>query len=111
MKAIKTLGVKKDTVKDYFQTIVDPNILNHEGDWKVRQLNNKSFQYTKDLEIPLITVNKNNVNLLPSFQSCLVGRIYCLQVAVRYKGTNNDQDEYADNIVKVDIPILVGWYR
>lgn len=108
LKAIKTLGVKKDTVKDYFQTIVDPNILNHEGDWKVRQLNNKSFQYTKDLEIPLITVNKNNVNLLPSFQSCLVGRIYCLQVAVRYKGTNNDQDEYADNIVKVDIPILVG---
>lgn len=108
LKSIKTLGVKKDTVKDYFQTIVDPNILNREGDWKVKQLNNKNFQYTKELEIPLITVNKNNVNLLPSFQSCLVGRIYCLQVALRYKGTNNDQNEYADNVVEVDIPILVG---
>ncbi|RCK58842.1 hypothetical protein Cantr_07233 [Candida viswanathii] len=108
LKSIKTLGVKKDTVKDYFQTIVDPNILNRDGDWKVKQLQNKSFQYTKELEVPLITTNKNNVNLLPSFQSCLVGRVYCLQVAVRYKGTNNDQNEYADNIVKVDIPVLVG---
>ena len=110
LKSIKSLGVKKDTIKDYFQIITDSNLLNHEGSWKVEQLNNnsKGFRYCKDLTIPLTILNKNNVNLLPSFQSCLVGRLYCLQVMVRYKGTNNDQNEFADNIVKVDVPILVG---
>ena len=132
LKSIKSLGVKKDTIKDYFQIVTDNNLLNREGSWKVEQLSNststsnsnsntsnnsnnnnnnnnsKSFRYTKNLTIPLTILNKNNVNLLPSFQSCLVGRLYCLQIMVRYKGTNNDQNEFADNIVKLDVPILVG---
>jgi hypothetical protein len=38
----------------------------------------------------------------------LVGRIYCLQIVVKYKGSASDQKEFADNVVKVDVPILVG---
>lgn len=108
---MKTLGIKKDTVKEYFKTLThstNPELLNNEQDWKAKQLPNKKIKWERKLTVPLTTINKNNINLIPSFQSCLVGRIYCLQVLVKYKGSGGDQDEFADNIVKVDVPILVG---
>ncbi|CUM50481.1 unnamed protein product [Debaryomyces fabryi] len=111
LKSIKTLGIKKDTVKEYFKTIsnsTNPELLNNEQDWKAKQMPNKNIKWERELKIPLTTINKNNINLIPSFQSCLVGRIYCLQVLVKYKGGGGDQDEFADNIVKIDVPILVG---
>ncbi|KAK6454821.1 ubiquitination pathway protein [Scheffersomyces xylosifermentans] len=111
LKSIKNLGVKKDTIKDYYKTInanTHAELLNSESSWKANQLPNKKMQWVKNLTIPLIPINKNNINLLPSFQSCLVGRLYCLQVVVKYKGSGSDQNEFADNMVKVDVPILVG---
>lgn len=111
LKSIKSLGIKKDTVKDYFKPITqtsNPELLNSEKGWKAKQLPNKKFQWEKSLTIPLSMINKNNINLIPSFQSCLVGRLYCLQILVKYKGSGGDQNEFADNIVKVDVPILVG---
>lgn len=111
LKSIKTLGIKKDTVKEYFKTVTsstNPELLNNEQDWKAKQMPNKKIKWERKIKIPLTTINKNNINLIPSFQSCLVGRIYCLQVLVKYKGGGGDQDEFADNIVKVDVPILVG---
>ncbi|KAK6464104.1 ubiquitination pathway protein, partial [Scheffersomyces coipomensis] len=107
LKSIKSLGIKKDTIKEYYKTITPqshPDILGNDS-WS--KANHTKF--VKDLTIPLIPINKNNVTLLPSFQNCLVGRIYCLQVVVKYKGNGgNEQNEFADNIIKVDIPILVG---
>lgn len=111
LKSMKTLGIKKDTVKEYFKTLThstNPELLNNEQDWKAKQFPNKKIKWERKLTVPLTTINKNNINLIPSFQSCLVGRIYCLQVLVKYKGSGGDQDEFADNIVKVDVPILVG---
>lgn len=111
LKSIKSLGFKKDTIKDYYKTIkhlTHPNLLNNEADWKIQQSSDKKMKWTKNLTIPLIPINKGNVNLIPTFQSCLVGRIYCLQVLVKYKGSAGDQNEFADNIVKVDVPVLVG---
>ncbi|EAZ63488.2 ubiquitination pathway protein [Scheffersomyces stipitis CBS 6054] len=111
LKAIKHLGVKKDTIKDYYKAVTEkthPTLLNSEAGWKVSQLGNQKFRWTKNLKIPLTAINKNNVNLLPSYQSCLVGRLYCLQVVVKFKGSGSEANEFADNMVSVDIPILVG---
>lgn len=110
LKAMKSLGIKKDTVKDFYKVITsstNPELLNNDK-WKATQLPNKKIKWERRLRIPLVTTNKNNINLIPSFQTCLVGRIYCLQVLVKYKEGGGDQDEFADNIVKIDVPILVG---
>lgn len=113
LKAIQLLTFKKDTIKDYFRPLTHtshPQLLNEDHEWKARQSKNNTqkLMWSKDLKIPLEIVNKYNVNLLPSFQNCLVGRIYCLQIVVKYKGSASDQKEFADNVVKVDVPILVG---
>ncbi|KAG7665208.1 CPA1 [[Candida] subhashii] len=110
LKSIKSLGVKKDTVKEYFKTIspvTHSDLLNNEAGWKCEQLPNKKFKWCKDFSVPLQAINKHNVTLLPSFQSCLVGRLYCLQIVVKYKGTGHE-NEFADNIVKLDVPMFVG---
>ncbi|EGW30775.1 uncharacterized protein SPAPADRAFT_142942 [Spathaspora passalidarum NRRL Y-27907] len=111
LKSIKSLGIKKDTVTDYFKPLTNsthPDLLNNELGWKPSQTSRGKIEWVKEMKIPLDRMNKNNVTLLPSFQNCLVGRLYCLQVLVKYKGTGNDQNEFADNIVKVDVPILIG---
>lgn len=111
LKAIKSLGVKKDTIKDFFKTLTHSShdsLINSEGGWVIQQLPNQKFKWVKKLSLPLIPINKNSITLVPSFQSCLVGRIYCLQVVVKYKGSGGEQNEFADNVVKVDVPVLVG---
>lgn len=110
MRAIQTLGIKKDTVKDFFKPVTHsthPQLLSNEHGWTAEQRGSK-ITWTKDITVPLATINKNNVTLTPNFQSCLVGRSYCLQVLVKYKGSGGDQNEFADNIVKSEVPILVG---
>lgn len=102
LKAVQKLGIKKDTIKDYFETHVE------EPDWKILQLSDGKFRWTKRLRISLAIENKHNVTLLPTFQNCLVGRLYCLQVSVKYKGTNSEQNEFAHNVVSLDVPVLVG---
>jgi hypothetical protein len=106
LNSIKSLGIKKDTIQDYFKSYTAANNpdLNSESSWHAHQVPSKKMKWTKKLSIPLTVTNKNNINLLPSFQSCLVGRSYCLQVVVKFKG----HDESHANEVKVDIPILVG---
>lgn len=104
LKSIKTLGIKTDTIREFFKPInatTNPEIF--EKKWV-----KKSGKWTNDIQIPLEVLNKHNVNLIPSFQSCLVGRLYCLQVAVKYKGGAGEKHEFADNLVTVDVPILVG---
>lgn len=111
LKAIKSLGVKKDTIKDFFKTLhhsTHDSLINGEGGWVIKQLPNQKFKWVKKLSLPLIPINKNSITLIPSFQSCLVGRTYCLQVVVKYKGSGGDDNEFADNVVKVDVPILIG---
>ncbi|KAI5970060.1 hypothetical protein CANMA_000884 [Candida margitis] len=102
LKSVQKLGIMKDTVKDYFRTDLD------EPDWNVSQLGNGKFRWTKRLKISLSVENKHNVTLIPTFQNCLVGRLYCLQVVVKYKGTNSEQNEFAHNVVSLDVPVLVG---
>ncbi|KAI3403374.2 hypothetical protein KGF56_003795 [Candida oxycetoniae] len=100
LKSAQKLGVKKDIIYNYFKpTSVSDN-------WDVYQ--QKVFRWSQKIRVPLIVDNKRNINLLPSFQSCLVGRLYCLQIAVKFKGTHNEQVELAHNVVKVDVPVLVG---
>lgn len=109
LKSIKSLGVKRDTINDYFQPInASSNPDAFDDNWKINQTTS-GIEWTKDMKLPLKVVNKNNVNLIPSFQSCLVGRLYCLQVIVKYKGGgSSDQNEFGNNAVKTDVPILVG---
>lgn len=110
MKAMQTLGIKKDTVKDFFKTVTHsshPQLLSNELGWKAEQ-RGKKIIWTKDITVPLSTINKNNITLIPNFQSCLVGRSYCLQVVVKYKGSGGDQNEFADNIIKSEVPLVVG---
>ncbi|QFZ26983.1 putative ubiquitin ligase-binding protein [Clavispora lusitaniae] len=105
LKGISQLGIKKDTIKDYFQSLsLQSNPwLESEGSWEAHQLSTKNLRWVKRLNVPLNVINKNNVTLDPSFQSCLVGRLYALQVVVKFKGAEDPA-----NMVKVDVPVLVG---
>ncbi|CAI5759281.1 unnamed protein product [Candida verbasci] len=95
LNSMKSLGIKKDNIREYFKsTRLDPH-------WKVQL--DKKFHWKSNINSPLTIINKNNINLLPSFQSCLAGRLYCLEVNVKFKGMEGN-----DNTVKLDIPITVG---
>lgn len=111
LKSLKSLTFKKDVLKEFFQKMTHtshPELLNSESSWKAKQsLKNKMLWY-KDIKLPLNLVNKSNVNLIPSFQQCLIGRVYCLQVVVKFKGSGSDQKEFAENILRMDVPIFVG---
>lgn len=105
LKGLSDLGVKKDTIKDYFQTLNShsyPSLFN-DDDWEVRQIKSNQIRWVKSLSLPLKVINKNSITLPPGFQNCLVGRLYCLQVKVKFKG-----GEELTNVVSVDVPALVG---
>ena len=112
LESLKTLAAKKDTIKEYYATITEkthPELLNDGSRWRPSFDKFKNRIWTKSIEYPLHAVNKHNITLIPQFQTCLVGRIYCLQVAAKFKGTpTSDQKEFMDNVLKVDVPILVG---
>ncbi|CAK9441033.1 uncharacterized protein LODBEIA_P49020 [Lodderomyces beijingensis] len=97
LKAAEKLGVKKDTVRKYFKTA---HVTDH---WQVHK--GASLQWKSKLKVPLVVDNKRNENLLPTFQSCLVGRVYCLEVAVKLKGVEAND---ASNTLTVDVPVIVG---
>lgn len=103
LKGLSKLGIKKDVLREYFQTVSvghnDPNF----EEWKPQTLSNKQTLWNKKMRVPLVTINKNNVTLPPSFQSCLVGRLYSLQVKVKFKGS----DEH-NNFTNIDVPVIVG---
>lgn len=105
LKGLSKLGAKKDSIKEYFQTLLPhshPHLLNEES-WVANQLEQGKIRWTRELEVPLKVLNKHNITLPPSFQSCLVGRLYCLQIVVKFKGA----DEPA-NVLTIDVPVLVG---
>lgn len=109
LKAMKHLAVKKDTLREYFAPVTStlhPTIVGGEG-WLCAQ-HERGFRWTREIEVPLKVLNKNNVNLLPSFQSCLVGRQYCLQVMVKYKGGSSENGDFGDNVVRVEVPVMIG---
>lgn len=113
LKALQTLTFKKDIIKDYFQTFTqtnNANLLNNENDWKAKQSLNhqQNLLWTKSIRIPLTPTHKNNINLIPSFQTCLVGRVYSLQIVVKYKGSGSDQKDSTDNVLRMEVPIFVG---
>lgn len=104
LKGVSKLGVKKDVLKDYFQTIpIQHNEAYNESVWKSQTFANQETLWMKKLSVPLVTINKNNVTLPPSFQSCLVGRLYSLQVKVKFKG----HDEH-HNFAVMDVPVIIG---
>lgn len=105
LKGISLLGIKKDTIKDFFESYNHHTTswLDTRGKWTARQLNSQELRWTRNFDVPVKIVNKNNVTLAPSFQSCLVGRLYALQVVIKFKGA-----ESPANTVKVDVPVLVG---
>lgn len=105
LKGLSKLGVKKDTIKGYFQTLtasVEPLFFEN-ASWAAHQTSEGQTKWLLCLDVPLKLVNKNNITLPPSFQSCLVGRLYCLQIVLRLKGADE-----ATNTLKIDVPILVG---
>ncbi|KAF3985108.1 hypothetical protein FT663_05346 [Candidozyma haemuli var. vulneris] len=104
LKGLSKLGVKKDTIQHFFTPIVSaskPELFN--CTWKARELINGNIEWSCELDIPLQIANKNNYTLIPSFQNCLVGRLYALQMVVKYKGGDE-----GSNQLKIDIPVLVG---
>lgn len=105
LKGLSTLGVKKDTIKEYFQTILPSNhhLIFNDDNWSATQLEDGKMRWTKEMQIPLRVINKNNICLPPSFQSCLVGRLYCLQLIVKLKGAEDPA-----NTLTIDVPVLIG---
>lgn len=103
LKGLSNLGIKKDVLKDYFQAATvhssDPNF----EDWKPQMFSNLQTFWSKKMRVPLATVNKHNVTLTPCFQSCLVGRLYALQVKVKFKGWDDNH-----NYIQLDVPVFIG---
>lgn len=96
LKSIEKLRIKKNVIKEYFASVSSED-LNENWRWE----NNDWYQ---KMQVPLNVVNKNIDNLLPTFQGCLVGRVYCLQVVVKFQGQNhNGEDE-----LRLDVPVIVG---
>lgn len=109
LKSMRSLGIKKDIVKDYFKRYLfpsDSNLLKASLWTPIEQMGGKAWEMS--ITVPLVPVNKNNVTVTPSFQSCLLGRLYCLQVQAKYKGGNSENNEFADNIIYTDVPVVVG---
>lgn len=91
LKGLTSMSVKKDVVKDYFHKAHAGDL--EEGEWvKVDGLWRKKVSAK-------LRVKSTSLTLVPSFQHCLLGRLYCLQVCVRFKG---------ESLCCVDVPILVG---
>ncbi|SGZ50298.1 CIC11C00000001264 [Sungouiella intermedia] len=105
LKGLSKLGVKKDSIKEYFQTILPTthHLILSEDNWIAHQIEKGKLRWTKEMLVPLRVVNKNNITLPPSFQSCLVGRLYCLQLVVKLKGA----EEPANTLI-IDVPVLIG---
>ncbi|KAM9934323.1 hypothetical protein OXX80_006074 [Metschnikowia pulcherrima] len=102
LKGLSKMGIKKDTIKEYFQNIhASPQFGN--DDWTGKKVDFDTVRWSKSLKLPLKVLNKNNITLPPSFQSCLVGRLYSIQVIVRLKGGEDPQ-----NKIKLSVPVLVG---
>ncbi|CUM63698.1 uncharacterized protein PRCAT00001282001 [Priceomyces carsonii] len=106
LKSMKSLGIKKDTVKDYFKAIYPSDLASLKSAWSGSQ-SSEGVLWKKKLTLPLTTINRSNNTIAPSFQTCLVGRLYCLEVSVKFKGSGTDQRENY-NTVTVDVPILAG---
>lgn len=103
LKSISTLGIKKDTISDFFRPITgltNPEVIN--TNWNGQQTST-GIKFIKTMDIPLVMINKHNITLTPSFQTCLQGRLYGLQIRVKYKGGEENQNQ-----VLVDVPIIVG---
>lgn len=112
LQSVKTFLVKKDTVKDYFRTLTSHThgeLLNSESEWKSEHRpGTAQLRWLRTMEVPLETINRHSIHLVPSFQNCVIGRLYCLQVVIKFKGAGGEQNEYADNIIKLDVPVIVG---
>lgn len=105
LKSLSTMGLKKDILKDYFKRVshgTDSEVLDNE-DWRASQTTDGKLLWKKSLLVPLKVTNKSNYTLVPSFQNCLIGRLYGLQIDVKMKG-----GEVNKNHVKIEVPILVG---
>ncbi|GEQ71693.1 hypothetical protein JCM33374_g5379 [Metschnikowia sp. JCM 33374] len=102
LKGLSNMGIKKDTFKEYFQNIhVSPHFGN--DDWIGEKIDFNTVHWSKSVKLPVKILNKNNITLPPSFQSCLVGRLYAIQVSVKFKGGEDSQ-----NVIKLSVPVLVG---
>lgn len=103
LKGMSKLGVKKDTIQNFFQPInFSSNLVSSQYEWTVHETN-KRLEWRTELTLPLKISNKHNYTLVPSFQNCLVGRLYALQIVVKFKGAENGTNE-----VRVEVPVLVG---
>lgn len=105
LKSLSMLGLKRDILRDYFKRISHHNETDvfENTDWKGHQTQDGKMRWVKHLNVPLEVINKNNYTLIPSFQNCLVGRLYGLQIDVKLKNGEDSQ-----NHVKLELPILVG---
>lgn len=104
LKGISKLGVKKDTIQNFFEPINFSSSLDSlQYEWTATETHNKRLEWRTELTLPLKISNKHNYTLVPSFQNCLVGRLYALQIIVKLKGAENGTNE-----MKVEVPVLVG---
>lgn len=93
LKLVQTLRTKRDVIGNYIQPWTPPSTDKWSYDGDVA---------TFKASVPLVVINKHNVNVIPSFQTCLVGRSYCAQVVVRLKGDGE--------AMVCEVPVTVGYH-
>lgn len=91
LRSVKTLGFKRDKIDGYFApwTPTKP---------KWHQLDGEKWKTV--MTVALKTENRFNDNIVPSFQTCLTGRLYRLQLGVKMKGEGK--------VMEAEVPITIA---
>lgn len=104
LKGISKLGVKKDTIQKFFQSVSTSSTQDPlQYKWSALEKDDGTIEWSTKLDLQLEIANKHNYTLVPSFQNCLVGRLYSLQLVLKFKGGDDGRNE-----MTVDVPVLVG---
>jgi hypothetical protein len=87
----------KEMKSDMFKLPVLKNKLDHSGQWS-----KENGEWVKDIKLSLDYHDDITETLVPNFQSCLLSRIYCIQVDFKFK--------HCSQIASVRVPIRLRWF-
>jgi hypothetical protein len=87
----------KEMKSDMFKLSVLKYKLDQSGQWS-----NKNGKWVKDIKLSLDYQDNITETLVPNFQTCLLSRIYCIQVDFKFK--------QCSQIVSVRVPIRLRWF-
>ena len=101
VESLANLQVKIQSHSDIFKKQVEVNKLlkkHNNGGSAHGWIKKEPFHYEKDIEIPIQYAANLTYTLVPSFESCLCARFYCIRVNIKFHHIGS---------VSLDVPVIV----